>query len=87
MINRLIKGRDFRGLLDYLASRPGAEIVGGNMEGANPRELAREFRFVRILLGERLLGTSVLTAVFNCPMCVCLIESGPAGHVEAGGFR
>ncbi|HVT59505.1 MAG TPA: relaxase/mobilization nuclease domain-containing protein [Thermoanaerobaculia bacterium] len=47
MIGRIIKGRGFRGLLNYLAEKPGAEMVGGNMEGRNPRELAREFGFVR----------------------------------------
>jgi hypothetical protein len=49
MIGKTIKGRGFRGLLDYLAGRAGAELVGGNMEGTNPRELAREFGFSRAL--------------------------------------
>ncbi len=65
MINRIIKGRSFRGLLDWLASRPGAEIVGGNMEGANPRELAREFGFVRQLRPQ--LGRAVLHLPLRLP--------------------
>jgi hypothetical protein len=49
MIGKPIKGTSFRGLLDYLAGRDGAELIGGNMEGRNPRELAREFAFSRAL--------------------------------------
>jgi hypothetical protein len=49
MIGKPIKGSGFRGLLDYLAGRDGAELIGGNMEGRNPRELAREFAFSRAL--------------------------------------
>jgi Relaxase/Mobilisation nuclease domain/RepB DNA-primase from phage plasmid len=49
MIGKPIKGTSFRGLLDYLAGRDGAALIGGNMEGRNPRELAREFAFSRAL--------------------------------------
>jgi Relaxase/Mobilisation nuclease domain/RepB DNA-primase from phage plasmid len=49
MIGKPIKGRSFRGVLDYLAGRDGAALVGGNMEGRTPRELAREFAFSRSL--------------------------------------
>jgi hypothetical protein len=49
MIGKPIKGEGFRGLLDYLAGKKGAELIGGNMEGRNPRELAREFAFSRAL--------------------------------------
>ncbi|HVT15212.1 MAG TPA: relaxase/mobilization nuclease domain-containing protein [Thermoanaerobaculia bacterium] len=49
MINRIIKGRGFRGVLNYVAEKAGAELIGGNMEGTTPRELAREFGFVRRL--------------------------------------
>ncbi|HVT18574.1 MAG TPA: relaxase/mobilization nuclease domain-containing protein [Thermoanaerobaculia bacterium] len=62
MIGKIIKGSGFRGLLNYLASKPGAEIIGGNMEGKNPRELAREFGFVRQLHPR--LGK----AVFHLPL-------------------
>jgi hypothetical protein len=49
MIGKPIKGTSFRGLLDYLAGRAGARLIGGNMEGRNARELAREFAFSRAL--------------------------------------
>jgi len=49
MIGKTIKGAGFRGLLDYLAGGEGAALVGGNMEGTNPRELAREFGFSRAM--------------------------------------
>jgi hypothetical protein len=49
VINRIIKGRGFRGVLNYVAEKAGAERIGGNMEGETPRELAREFGFVRRL--------------------------------------
>jgi hypothetical protein len=49
MITRIIKGGGFRGLLNYLASRDGAQLIGGTMAGETPRELAREFALVRRL--------------------------------------
>jgi hypothetical protein len=47
MITRPIKGRGFRGLLDYLAEPEHSRLLGGNMQGGSPRELAHEFGFVR----------------------------------------
>jgi relaxase-like protein len=47
MITRPIKGRGFRGLLNYLAEKDHAQLFGGNMAGRNPRELAHEFGLVR----------------------------------------
>src|SRR4028118_1408066 len=49
MIAKQIKGRGFRGVLEYLHSKAAAERSGGNMSGRNPRELAAEFRFSRRL--------------------------------------
>lgn len=49
MIGKQIKGRGFRGLLNYLQEKEGASLIGGNMVGENPRELAAEFRFSRQL--------------------------------------
>lgn len=43
LIAKQTKGRGFRGLLNYLHSRTEARLIGGNMEGTNPRELAAEF--------------------------------------------
>lgn len=49
MIAKQIKGRGFRGLLEYVSDKEEAERIGGNMSGRNPRELAAEFRFSRQL--------------------------------------
>lgn len=49
MIAKQIKGRGFRGLLEYVENKEEAERIGGNMSGRNPRELAAEFRFSRQL--------------------------------------
>lgn len=49
MIAKMNKGRGFRGALDYVMSKDGAERIGGNMSGQTPRELAAEFGTVRHL--------------------------------------
>lgn len=54
MIGKLIKGRGFRGALNYLTragepERDDARIIGGNMAGQTPRELAAEFGLARRL--------------------------------------
>ncbi len=49
MIGKQTKGRSFRGALNYLLGKDGAEIIGGNMVGATPRDLAAEFGAVRAL--------------------------------------
>lgn len=43
MIAKQVKGRGFRGTLNYLLQKPEAELIGGNMLGETPRELAAEF--------------------------------------------
>ena len=44
MVNsRAKRGNGFRGVLDYLADHDNGHAVGGNMAGATPRDLAREF--------------------------------------------
>lgn len=52
-MNRIKRGRGFRGLLDYLAENrdgpaPG-RLIGGTMSGTTPRELAAEFKASRQL--------------------------------------
>lgn len=47
MIAKIIKGAGFRGALNYVLQKSGAEVVGGNMSGETPRELASEFGAVR----------------------------------------
>jgi hypothetical protein len=49
MIGKHVKGKSFRGLLNYLFGKEGARQIGGNMEGTNPRELAAEFGISRRL--------------------------------------
>lgn len=50
MKSKVIRGRGFRGLLNYLlAICKLARILGGNMTGRNTAELSREFAFVRQL--------------------------------------
>ncbi|MEL6139832.1 MAG: relaxase, partial [Cyanobacteria bacterium J06628_6] len=42
-----MKGRSFRGLLNYLHEKEQARLIGGNMAGKTPRALAAEFRVAR----------------------------------------
>lgn len=50
MIGNITSGKDFRGCLSYVFGvDKGAEIVGGNMPGENPKALAEEFERVRSL--------------------------------------
>jgi len=49
MIGKQSKGRGFRGALNYVLGKEGAEIVGGNMLGQNAKELASEFALSREL--------------------------------------
>ncbi|MBD1822939.1 relaxase/mobilization nuclease domain-containing protein [Cyanobacteria bacterium FACHB-DQ100] len=49
MIGKIVQGKSFRGLLNYLHGKEGAQCVGGNMAGETPRELAAEFRVARAL--------------------------------------
>ena len=55
MIQKIITGRGFRGVLDYVFTEStelkhgAARIVGSNMDGTTPRELARAFGDVRRL--------------------------------------
>lgn len=49
MIGKQVKGRSFRGLLNYLHEKEQARLIGGNMAGMTPRVLAAEFRVARDL--------------------------------------
>ena len=44
MISKITKGSSFKGLLDYLFSKPGAEFLGGNVVGEKADELASEMK-------------------------------------------
>ena len=49
MIGKQIKGKGFRGLLNYLEGKEQAQLIGGNMSGRNARELSAEFGLSRAL--------------------------------------
>ena len=49
MIAKLVKGKGFRGALEYNLREQKGHILDTNMGGDNPRELAREFGAVRAL--------------------------------------
>ena len=52
-MSRAVRGSGFRGVCEYAITRSGkkerGKVVGGNMEGTSPRELAAEFGQVRNL--------------------------------------
>ena len=49
MIGKQIKGKSFRGVLNYLHDKEGSRIIGGNMAGDTPRVMAAEFAVSRQL--------------------------------------
>lgn len=49
MIGKIVQGKSFRGLLNYLHGKEGAQCIGGNLAGETPREFAAEFRVARVL--------------------------------------
>jgi hypothetical protein len=69
VIGKQIKGKSFRGVLNYLFGKEGAKQIGGNMEGRNPRELAAEFRF------SRQLNPKVSRAVYHASLSLPYKES------------
>lgn len=46
MISKITKGSGFKGVLMYIAGKPGAEHIGGNVS-QNPKEAAREMGILR----------------------------------------
>jgi Relaxase/Mobilisation nuclease domain len=65
MIGKQVKGTSFRGVLNYLHHKEGAERIGGNMIGQEPRSLAAEFRVSRSL--NRRLKKAVYHASLSLP--------------------
>ena len=49
MIGKQVKGKSFRGVLNYLHDREHSRIIGGNMAGDTPRVMSTEFAVARRL--------------------------------------
>lgn len=65
MIAKMVKGRGFRGALEYAITKEGGRIISSNMAGKNPRELAAEFGEIRKLrpnLGKAVMHVSLSAA-------------------------
>jgi hypothetical protein len=73
MIQNIEKGRAFRGALNYVLEKPGAELIGGNMAGETPRALAAEFRSLRDLRPD--VETAVFHASLSAPVGERLTEA------------
>lgn len=65
MIAKLVKGRGFRGALEYDITKEKGHVIGSNMAGQSPRDLASEFGAVRKLrpnLGKAVMHVSLSAA-------------------------
>ena len=65
MIAKAVKGKGFRGALEYDLGKDGGQMLDTNMSGENPRELAAEFGEIRKLrpsLGKAVLHVSLSAA-------------------------
>lgn len=65
MIAKMVKGRGFRGALEYNLAAEKGRIIDGNMAGQTPRELAAEFGEIRKLrpnLGKAVMHVSLSVA-------------------------
>ncbi|MCY0900542.1 MAG: relaxase/mobilization nuclease domain-containing protein, partial [Firmicutes bacterium] len=65
MIAKLIKGRGFRGALEYDLQDGKSVLLDTNLSGRTPRAMAREFGEVRQL--RPTLGKAVLHAALSVP--------------------
>lgn len=63
MIAKVIKGKGFRGALDYALSKDKAEFLATNMAGKTPRQFASEFGVIRKLRPK--LGRAVAHSVIS----------------------
>lgn len=66
MIAKLVKGKGFRGALEYNLTKEKGRVIDSNMAGHTPRELAAEFGAIRKLrpkLGKAVLHVSLSAAL------------------------
>lgn len=63
MIAKVIKGKGFRGALDYALSKDKAEFLATNMAGKTPRQFASEFGVIRKLRPK--LGRAIAHSVIS----------------------
>ena len=66
MIAKAVKGKGFRGALEYDLTKEKGRVIDSNMAGQNPRELAAEFgeiRKIRPNLGKAVLHVSLSAAL------------------------
>lgn len=71
MIAKIIKGKGFRGLANYLLAEDRSRIIGGTMAGSTPRELSAEFaqfRKLRPTLGRAVVHISLSASPDDPPM-------------------
>lgn len=64
MIPKINRGNGFRGVLDYALKKEKGHLIGGNMIGENPRELAMEFGITRNL------DESIKNPVWHCSLAL-----------------
>ena len=76
MIGKQVKGKDFLGCLAYVLGKPGAQLIGGNMEGMIPQALAIEFEQVR----QRSLRV-------QRPVYHCALSLSPGEHLPDEAWR
>ena len=66
MIAKAVKGKGFRGALQYDLDKEQGRVIDTNMAGENPRQLAAEFGEIRKLrpnLGKAVLHVSLSAAL------------------------
>jgi hypothetical protein len=76
MIAKAIKGKGFRGALEYDLSKEQGRVIDTNMEGVGPHELAREFGAIRKL------RPNLSRAVLHVSL-----SAAPGEHLSDGQWR
>ncbi len=89
MIGKQVKGKGFRGVLNYVLNPEKGVLIGGNMDGLTARELAREFAESRKLNPE--LKRPVYHVSLSLPpgerMSDCEWKQVADNYLESMGFK